>query len=301
MDMPEIDRVVIDADVLQQFTREDDFTGVAVELLKEAASYVCLAASILPGDTRSWTRDQAIVGGQLVRLFKMMSAMLDQTCQHRGETVIIFSRLAFECMVNVLYFVQEDSPDIFDSYIRYSFSFERQLKAEIEENTTQRDGEILPIEQRMLRSIDKYVAAAGVSLDDVHPTGGGPWKNKSLYKRSKAIGWREFYLGTFSGASAMVHGNWQDLFRHHLDQNNEGGFTPHLDWDYPRPQPLFATGILAIQVLNKYFDHWDEQDAMGMQDKMTDLLERMATANDAHEAFLCAKRGTEGPPASEDQ
>ena len=60
----------------------------------EAGSYVCIAANILGAD-KKWTRDQAAIGGNVVRLYKLFSAVLDQTVQNRRETSFILSRLAF--------------------------------------------------------------------------------------------------------------------------------------------------------------------------------------------------------------
>jgi hypothetical protein len=64
------------------FTSEGDFNGLTVELLIEVGSFICVAGNLLP-KTRRWDRNQAVLGGQLVRLYKLISALLDQICQHR--------------------------------------------------------------------------------------------------------------------------------------------------------------------------------------------------------------------------
>ncbi len=84
------------------YTREWDFVILASELLREVTSYVSVAACTL-GLAPAWTRDQAAVGGNMVRLSKLLSAFLDQTVQKRMETSTILSRLAFETIVNVRY------------------------------------------------------------------------------------------------------------------------------------------------------------------------------------------------------
>src|ERR1700735_4151910 len=89
----------------KNFSTEDDFNGVAVELLIEAGSYICVAANLLPSETRRWNRDQAILGGHLVRLYKLVSALLDQICQRRQEIAFIIARIAFECIVNLRFLI----------------------------------------------------------------------------------------------------------------------------------------------------------------------------------------------------
>ncbi|PRG11815.1 hypothetical protein C6Q21_08515 [Burkholderia multivorans] len=103
--LPHIKRVEVSPEELTKFADEEDFTGLSVDLMIEQGSWTCLAASLLPGDTRKWDRDQAILGGLLVRSYKLASALLDQTCQHRRETTFVLGRLAFECMVNIQYLV----------------------------------------------------------------------------------------------------------------------------------------------------------------------------------------------------
>src|SRR5689334_18142168 len=91
---PAVEKVTVDPVAIAAFTREWDFMVLASELLRETTSYVCVAACTL-GPTPAWTRDQAAVGGNMVRLFKLLSAFLDQTVQKRYETSAILSRLAF--------------------------------------------------------------------------------------------------------------------------------------------------------------------------------------------------------------
>lgn len=107
----------VTAERLATCTSEEDFTGLAVDLLAEVGSFICVAACLLAGGTKCWTRNQAIVAGNVVRLYKLISALLDQTCQKRRETTFIFGRLAFETIVNIRYLITFASPALFDSYI----------------------------------------------------------------------------------------------------------------------------------------------------------------------------------------
>jgi hypothetical protein len=108
---PDIERMEVDPAKLATFRKESEYTRLSFDLLTEVASYVCVGACIL-GPTSAWTRDKAAIGGNMVRLFKLLSALLDQTSQHRRETGDILARLTFETMVNIRYLVNNFSPEL---------------------------------------------------------------------------------------------------------------------------------------------------------------------------------------------
>ena len=114
--MPDIPRVEINPDAIRAFTTNSDFMWLAVELLKEVAAYTCNAAG-LTDETGTWSRDEAVVGGNMIRLYKLMHAILDQTTQKRGEIAFTLFRLAFETIVNVRYLIKHHAPDLVTSYV----------------------------------------------------------------------------------------------------------------------------------------------------------------------------------------
>lgn len=287
-ELPRIERVEVDQARLRGFEDENDFTGLGVELLKEVASHVCVAGSLLPGDTKAWRRNQAVLGGLLVRLYKMLSAVLDQTCQHRRETTFVFLRLTFECCINIRYLITRHDSS-YDAYIAYSLRHERQLFDRINEDITARGGEPLPIERRMLASIRRAAEKSGIPLEQVTPAAYAEWKNSTLFERAEAIGWGEGYLYLFGGPSHSVHGNWQDLLEYHLDEQ-ENGFVPEFEWHRPRPQPLFTIGLLTLTVLDEYLDHFVGDDAKPVREDFEELRQRLLVANRIHEDFLTARQ-----------
>lgn len=289
--LPEIDRVAVDLDEIANFTREDDFTELVVKLMVETASYVCVAACTM-GAKPVWDRDRAAICGNMVRLYKLLHSVLDQTCQRRQETSFILSRLVFETVVNIRYMIRKFSSELIDMYVAYSFRHERKLRDDIQENIDARHGVVLPIEDRMLRSINRSAAAAGISLDDVDPKQRGPWGGKNLYDKSEAVGLGRAYLAAFGGTSHSVHGNWHEIYGNHLHWDEKEGFTPNLDWHRPRPQVLFALCALVVETLRDYFVFMGgEQAKMLFDELLSDLNDRVFQVNDAHEAYLNKKNG----------
>src|SRR5437899_902734 len=113
---------------LHSFESEEDFNGLSVELLIEVGSYICVAANLYPRTARRWHRNESVLGGHVVRLYKLISALLDQICQHRREITFIIARLAFECIVNLRYLVKfADDAGVCDSYVAYSLRQEKRL------------------------------------------------------------------------------------------------------------------------------------------------------------------------------
>jgi hypothetical protein len=289
-EIPHIKRVEVFPDELAKFTDEEEFTKLSVDLMIEQGSWTCLVASLLPGDTRKWDRDQAILGGLLVRSYKLASALLDQTCQHRRETTFVLGRLAIECMINIQYLVITKSKDVYQAYVIDSLRHEKRLMDRIENNIASRSGVILPIEARMLGSIKKSFEKSEVEPEQVTKQAAKPWKDVDLYQRASAVGLGEAYLGLFGGPSHNVHGSWQDLIEYHLHHDGEG-FTPELAWHRPRPQVLFSLAKVGVVTLEVYLERLAGADAEGVITDLRDLWDRIEIANRAHEAFLSARQG----------
>jgi len=286
---PEVQRTEIDREKVAGFTSEWDHMALAIALLREAASYVCICACIM-GDQPSWSRDQAIIGGHAVRLFKLLSALLDQVCQRRRETADILLRLVFETCVNVRFLMQEWSAELADSYVRVSLRHERKLRDTIDANVLARNGDVLPIEDRMLRSLDRAARLAGIPLDTVDLKQKASWGGKHLAQKAKDVGWLYAYDSVFGGMSHSVHGSWQDLYAHHLEVEEDGRFVPKLHWTKPRPQPLFVTATLAIQVAAEVAQFLGGEAALDQLDPLlADLDRRIREADSLHEAYLAPK------------
>jgi hypothetical protein len=286
---PAVERVAVDPVAIAAFTREWDFMVLASELLRELTSYVSVAACVL-GSAPAWTRDQAAVGGNMVRLSKLLSAFLDQTVQKKMETSTILSRLAFETIVNVRYLIANFSPELVNSLVRHSLKHERRLHDTIQANIRERGAEVLHIEERMLNSIDRAARLAGIALDSVDLKDRAPWGGKDLRQKAAAVGLEQPYLAVFGGMSHNVHGSWHDLYQFHLETDETGAFTPNLDWSRPRPQLLFALGHLALSAVAEFLIFIGGEAAFDqLRPQLRDLGARITSVDEAHESYLSGK------------
>jgi len=264
---------------------EDGFMVLSVELLKEAASLVALVAGVLPPGSKKWSRDQAIIGGNFVRLFKLLSAHLDQVCQKRQETVAIISRLMFECVVDIKFLIKNASPELFTSYIKYSLRHERKLRDVILENIKDRGGSKLHIEKRMLTSIERAAKRSGMQIDDISPSHPRNWGDKNISERTKDVGLEVTYLGLYGGGSRSIHGGWMDLLHHHLEYE-ESGFAPNFTWGRPRPQQLLPISQLILETTREFLMYIGVSASDPIIHRIDDVFGNIRITDEAHEAFL---------------
>lgn len=287
-DLPVIDRVEVDPAALASFSDEDDFTGLDVSLLVEAASYLTVASNILDQQA-GWNRENAVIGGLAVRLVKLISGLLDQVCQRRAEIAQIMCRLVFETIVDIRYLVRHKNPELVEDFIRSSFRQERVLRDQILERVAQRCGELLPIEDRMLKSINHAATLAGITLDDVSPKARN-WGGKHTRDKAKDIFGDDLaYVGAFILMSQAIHGGWGDLMQFHLETEDGERFTPSPEWTHPRPQLLTTAAFLTVDAVLDVLGCWDEGLRAHYEPALIDLQHRIKSSAIGHEAYLAKK------------
>lgn len=286
---PNIERVEVDPMIVRGFRSESDYVGLALSLVIETGSYIGVTANIIPPrESRRWNRHEAVLIGHLVRLYKLIDAMLDQTCRHRRETMVIFARLAFECVVNAMFLIKNHRPEVVASYVEHSMRHEKRLRDRILTNVAQRGGVVLPIEARMLNSIQACAAKSEVDLDRISPTQN--WSGKNLFDKAKEVGLDDAYLGAFAGPSHSVHGNWQDMLEYHLECQSEG-YAAEFSWHQPRPQILTALAFWVTYLLEAFFAKIVGPVGDEFAQKLPDLRARVALFDELHEEFLGRRAG----------
>ena len=286
--LPKIEKTNVDSEAIAKFTSEADFMGLTVSLAIETGQYVCVAASTT-GVEPTWNRDQAAIGGNMVRMYKLIDAMLDQTCKHRGEMSFLLARLVFETVVNVRFLIENFSTPLINSYVEYSLRHEKKLWNEIARQIAARKGIVLPIEDRMQRSIDRAFQASGLTLGDVDLSNKAPWGNRNLYQKAEAVGLDALYLSMFGGGSHSIHGSWEEIYGNHLEWEGSR-FTPQLEWQRPRPQVLLAICPVIIDTVFAYFTFIAEQVADELfAAPLYDLIHRISVVSTAHEGYLAGK------------
>lgn len=287
--VPEIERVEVRQEALTSFKTESEFTSLAVSLMVETASYCCVAAGTLGADP-TWDRDKAAVGGNMVRQYKLLDSFLDQVCQRRDETSMILARLVFETTVNIRFLIKNFSKSLIDSYVAYSLRHERKLRDKIHKAIQARNGVILPIEDRMLQSIERAAKSAQIELDDIDLKDKRPWGGKNTFDKARDVDLEELYLAAFGGGSHSIHGNWQEIYANHVEWDGIADFKPKLNWRTPRPQMVTTLALVINETLKIYFQFIGEDELSDhFAPLLDDLRSRVFELIDAHEQYLSAK------------
>ena len=252
-----------DFNLLESSNNENDFMESAFNYLRET----CIISVILSnscntdnnGNPIKWTRNQAIICGSLIRITHLLNGFLSEIVNNRMETAMLFERSIYETSINIIYFIKKNDLKTFNDYVLYSLRYEKRLYMEIKNNIAER-GSVLPIEGRMLRSIEKSFEKSAVSIDDVNEKSKDTWGG-SIRNRFKYIEKDNLYDVLISRVSHTTHGNWQDLITHYLQYNDDLTFEPKTQSSRPRPQVLCALTVILIQMLIVY-SNWHMDDCI---------------------------------------
>ncbi len=289
--LTEIPRTPVDVEAIQAFTRESQHTRLAFDLLRETSLWSMVLGSAYAGEIRTWNLSEAVLGGHLLRLGKLLRAFLEQTKEDRGEIAWVSTRLIAECIINLRYLLlTRNNGDVIKSYVHQSLQHERHLRVTIDENIRHRDGIVLPIEQRMLRSIERAFRHSGVDPKDLPTKRMQNWGGKTLRQKADALGLDYAYGIVVAAASRNVHGSWHDLIQHHLEVVAPVQFQPNFDDARVRPQALQALATLIIPGLIEYLEYLATADTDRVANRLRELELRVATANRLHEEYLSARQ-----------
>lgn len=271
-----------------------DSGGIAFELYKEATKVVAFTAHLLDEVTAAqggFTRNQAICAGFMVKISKFMLAVVQlSTGDDRGEVVLALNRILLESAVNLEFLVRSPDGKYFDQFVDFSLGPERELYEQIQANIGARDGEVLPIEKRLLNSINHTCATSGVKIEAVQRKH-RDW-GENVRERLKALG-KESLYGVYRTSSHAVHGSWPDLLTGHLKYDERTKlFEPEPKWTRVGSRLLSPIALLILDAvdpyLEKFFPRSAERDLL--QERIKDLHSRLIEADEADEKLKVALR-----------
>jgi hypothetical protein len=284
-------RVKVERSVVEKFESEEKFMFLLIRLMEEIRHLILIVSSLVPAKKdltriRGWDRNKAILCAHLVRIGKLLVGIIDMAKSKRRELLEIFIRCTFESVVNLQYLIKTNSDKMFERFVKYSLRTEKNLLEIINQNIKKR-GYPIPIENRMLDSIQASFRDSGISPEEIDKKRDSTWGGNILNRAAKLGLLNEVYLGGFAFPSHSVHGNWEDLLAHHLFKD-ETGFYPCHDWHPPRPQQLEGVGFLVLEAIRCYLDHLNFRFAEKTEliQYIDDLKERILIISQCHEEFL---------------
>lgn len=263
---------------------------LAFDLYKETAGVLIVcASSIVSYEDLSevrFNRNQAICIGLLVRIVKFMKATLAILSHgdELGEVILALLRCIGESAINVRYLILKNDDSLFDQYVKVSLGPEGELYDLIKGDIDQREGEALPVETRMLASIERLCKISGIKIEEVnrkHIEWGG-----SMRSRLKALEIERAYASVQRIPSHAIHGTWVDLALHHLEAK-PGGFAPKFEESSVDTRLLAPICWFVLAAVKDYYGRFlaTSPQTRPLDTRIDDLSDRLQKVHSAHEEW----------------
>lgn len=214
-------------------SRRKEAQIVFFDWLKSATGEACKLAFMLESQPllRPVPHIQyAVTTGLLNRICRLGRSVIIMTREQDndlGEAVMVLQRSIFESCIRLSWLCLDNSSVRFDQFLADSIQVDQKLKKHIEGQIARNDGEILPVESRLLTSIENRQRATGLSdtalrsikqipnLKDMLVSVHGAVYNNS----SPMITDRTYLMGQSMGSHA-VHGSWANLVANFLEETD---------------------------------------------------------------------------------
>lgn len=268
---------------------EKSFSKIAFYLYKETVMISILSSELYEScnpDEAILSRKQAISAGLVARISKFMTSVLALLCdkKNHGEVIMALNRCITESAINLIFFCEKATEQDFDEFIKSSLKPERDTYIYINENIAKRGGE-LPIEKRMLNSINQLFESSGIkNFEELKSIP----KRKNYKEIMEAVDMESVYPMLQGISSHSIHGTWVDIIKHHLEEV-DSGFKPKHDSIVPDARllcPINAIVLSSVKsYINKYFPR-DNEIIGVILSRIDKLMERNKTVDSLQEASI---------------
>lgn len=279
----------VDYYALDAATSESPFTREGFELLKDASIVLASVAGLRTAAHASGlARNHAIIVGHYARSIKLMRSLIRQVSDgHGGDQQISINREFMDSLSTVMYLLGDSGDGArFDSYVMDSLVAEREFLKDVRTQIAGREDVVLPIEERINRSIHETLVAASVKEEDIPSRKANGWP--SAQTRLELLGPTAY--AAYRTGSGAVHGSFNDIYKHHLEQV-DGGFEIELRPQPFRPQPLLSMALFSLITLDDYSATF-----LGMPlpaaiaSRRDELVQTLYRVDELHEKWLNEQR-----------
>lgn len=217
--------------------------------------------------------DLKILQGLLNRCSRLMLAHMRLSHEQKfGETTAILDRCIFESAIKVRWLCKSGNEgDRFRRFKADGLKKDLKLKREIEENVRSR-GSSLPIEDRMLSSIENYLRMSGLTEQQALDT----LKQPDLKSMMLSLGIHADlpYITMQGMGSHHVHGTWSSLLIHYLEPDFESLSLELRDHDCIADQNTYAVTAIMVLLANRdYLDFVLEKTPKEVREEVIGLME----------------------------
>lgn len=282
----------VDYDALSDAMSESPFTREGFELLKDAMVVLTTVAGLrTAAQAAGLGRNHAIIVGHYARSIKLMKSLVRQIADgHGGDQQLSISREFMDSLSTVMYLLADPGDGSrYDSYVMDSLIAEREFLKDVRTQIAGRENIVLPIEDRINRSIHETLAAAGVKEEDIQSRKANGWP--SAQTRLDLLGPTAY--AAYRTGSGAVHGSFNDIYKHHLDQV-DSGFEIELRPQPFRPQPLLSMALFSLITLDDYSRNFLGRPLPAeIATRRTELIQTLYRVDELHEKWLNEHRAEE--------
>lgn len=228
----------------------------------------------------------------MIRISKFMLVVTQLSAtRNRADVVFALNRSILESAVNLEFLLTKNDDAVFEQFVKSSLGPERELYDTIQTNVVERGGKLLPIEKRMLDSINRVCQASGVKIEEVNQKY-GDWGG-GVRERLKFLKKEEQYVALQRLPSHAVHGTWVDLCMRHLEYDAKADvFLPdnsfaNVDARFLGPIATFVLEPTKLY-LQRFFSHVPE--TAKLLERIEDLQNRIVEADAAHENLMAQEK-----------
>jgi hypothetical protein len=134
-----------------------------------------------------------------------------------GETTSIVDRCIFESAVKIIWLSHNASQEEFTRYLADGLKTEHEFRARIEADIAEGGGTVQPIQARTLKSMDRHIAASGLTPDEIKSA-----KKQRDLAIMDGLGYhRLLYIPAQKIGSHPIHGTWSSLLFHYLEERKD--------------------------------------------------------------------------------
>jgi hypothetical protein len=242
----ELRPITIDGFVLDSTNSRDPYDRLAAEMLARAGM-MCeqvIAAVRRATPPSGLDIDQAVVGGLLVRVAKLLRGTFDAAQAAESDAHLLVSRSVAETAVTLMWLVKHGDVQSRRRFRADSFVYWREQLGRMDAAATEGDPFSVKSSKQLRNEIELRMARAGVSWDDV-PRRASSW-GPNVRQQCEQLDLAWIY-SLFAGHSSYVHPSWHELCTFHL-RTVDDGF--ELDETFSGMAPIvgYVLGRLGAEV-----------------------------------------------------
>ena len=244
-------------DQVKKWQESGDFMPMLFEWYK-FVGHLCIFFALIKQESpavRDFPQIQySVLTGLLNRCSRLMLANIALSHNGRfGETTALLDRCIFESCVKVMWLCHKGTEDAFNRFLADGLKTEVELSAEIRGNIADRDeNQVFVIEQRMLKSIERHMALAGMTEQKISETK----KLPNTAAMISDIGHKRlmYVVGQRLG-SHHVHGTWPSLLMHYLEEEEDGSLVLRDHDCDTHPNQFVMVPLLVLSALSAFIEY----------------------------------------------